>query len=807
MMPNQSKRFLFVATFSVLHFYSFAQDKPVYHKDWIDFNKNGKKDIYEDSKQSVVSRVEDLLSQMTTQEKANQTVTLYGYGRVLKDEQPTAAWDNEIWKHGLANIDEMLNSLAYNKSAKSSFSYPFSRHAVALNNVQKWFIEHTRLGIPVDFTNEGIHGLNHDRATPLPAPINIGSTWNTKLVRGAGEIVGREAKYLGYTNVYAPILDVSRDPRWGRVVETYGENPFHIAEMGKQAVLGIQQNGIASTLKHYAVYSVPKGGRDGNARTDPHVGFREMHELHLYPFKRVVREAKPMGIMSSYNDYDGVPVSSSKYFLQDLLRKDYGFEGYIVSDSEALEFISSKHHVAADYKDAIRQALEGGLNVRTNFDPPSTYLTPLMELINEGGLDMNVLDQRVREVLTVKFKLGLFDHPLVDNTTLADKKIHTQADEAISLQVNRESIVLLKNEQQLLPIDVSKYKRILVTGPMAEATNYTTSRYGPSNNPITTIKDGIIAYAKGKAVQVNYLKGVDVVDKNWPESEIIPTDLSKEEIESMTAGVRLGNESDLIIAVMGESEREVGESRSRSDLNLPGKQRDYLMKLKETGKPIVLVLVNGRPLSVNWENKYLPAIVETWFLSGQSGHIVADMLFGEYNPSGKLPISFPKSVGQIEMNFPTKPAAQAGQPGVGPNGWGNSRVVGFLYPFGYGLSYTDFQFSNLRLNKKQIRPTDSLTVTVDVQNIGKRKGAEVVQLYVKDVVSSVTTYEMDLRGFEKIELNPGEKKSVQFSILPAHLELLDQYNKWTVEPGKFEIFIGNSSANLPLKDSFDVTKE
>ncbi|WON97049.1 glycoside hydrolase family 3 N-terminal domain-containing protein [Sphingobacterium sp. UGAL515B_05] len=803
-MPNQLKSSLIISALSALYLHCSAQHINIYHKGWIDFKKNGKKDIYEDPKQKIASRVEDLLAQMTVQEKANQTVTLYGYGRVLKDEQPTAAWDKEIWKHGLANIDEMLNSLAYNKSAKSSFSYPFSRHAQALNNVQKWFVENTRLGIPVDFTNEGIHGLNHDRATSLPAPINIGSTWNTSLVRKAGDIIGREAKYLGYTNVYTPILDVSRDPRWGRVVETYGEDPFHIAEMGKQVVLGIQQNGVASTLKHYAVYSVPKGGRDGNARTDPHVGFREMHSLHLYPFKRVIKEAKPLGVMSSYNDYDGVPVSASSYFLQDLLRKDYGFEGYVVSDSEALEFIYNKHHVAANYKDAIKQALEAGLNVRTNFDPPSTYLTPLMELIEEGGLDIKILDQRVREVLTVKFKLGLFDHPLREDTAIADKKVHTPADEEVSLQINRESIVLLKNEQNLLPIDVNKYKRILVTGPMAEATNYTTSRYGPSNNPITTIKDGIINYAKTKALRVDYAKGVDVVDKNWPESEIIPTDLSSEELEKMADGVRLGKESDLIIAVMGESEREVGESRSRSDLNLPGKQRDYLMKLKETGKPIVLVLVNGRPLTVNWENKYLPAIVESWFLSNQSGNVLAEMLFGAYSPSGKLPISFPKSVGQVEMNFPTKPAAQAGQPGVGPNGWGNSRVVGFLYPFGYGLSYTDFSFSNLQLTKKQIRPTDSLTVTVDVENIGKRKGAEVVQLYIKDLLSSVTTYEMDLRGFEKVELNPGEKKTLQFMVLPAHLELLDRNNNWTVEPGKFELFIGNSSVNLPLKDSFEV---
>jgi beta-glucosidase len=293
---------------------SFAQKPSLYHSGWIDFNKNGKKDVFEDPAQPIEKRIADLLSQMTLDEKTCQTATLYGYGRVLKDELPTPAWKTEIWKDGIANIDEDLNSLAYNTKAKTPFSYPFSKHGWAINTIQKWFVEETRLGIPVDFTNEGIHGLCHDRATPLPAPINIGSTWNKALVRQAGGIVGAEAKALGYTNVYTPILDPARDQRWGRVPECYSEDPFLIAELGKQMVLGVQEQGVASTLKHYAVYSVPKGGRDGDARTDPHVAPREMHQLYLYPFRRVIEEAKPLGVMSSYNDWDGVPVTGSYYF-------------------------------------------------------------------------------------------------------------------------------------------------------------------------------------------------------------------------------------------------------------------------------------------------------------------------------------------------------------------------------------------------------------------------------------------------------------------------------------------------------------
>ncbi|HEX6182091.1 MAG TPA: glycoside hydrolase family 3 N-terminal domain-containing protein, partial [Chitinophagaceae bacterium] len=358
----------------------YSQNKSIYYNGWIDFNKNGKKDIFEDTTQPIEKRIADLLSQMTPEEKTCQMATLYGFGRVLKDELPNPSWKTEVWKDGIANIDEHLNSLPYNDRAKSQYSYPFSKHANAINTVQRWFVEETRLGIPVDFTNEGIHGLTHDRATPLPAPIAIGSTWNKQLIYLSGKVVGREAKALGYTNVYAPILDLARDPRWGRVVECYGEDPFHIAELGKQMVLGIQEQGVVSTLKHYAGYSIPKGGRDGNARTDPHIAPRELHQIYLYPFRRVIQEAGALGVMSSYNDWDGVPVTGSYYFLMELLRQKFGFTGYVVSDSEAVEYLFSKHHVAPDYKDAVRQVVDAGLNVRTNFTPPARFIEPLREL-------------------------------------------------------------------------------------------------------------------------------------------------------------------------------------------------------------------------------------------------------------------------------------------------------------------------------------------------------------------------------------------------------------------------------------------
>lgn len=782
----------------------FGQSKNIYHKGWTDFNKNGKMDVFEDPSRPVEERVNDLLSQMTLDEKTCQTATLYGYGRVLKDELPTAEWKTKIWKDGIANIDEELNSLPYNKKAVTPYSFPFSKHASAINAVQKWFVEETRLGIPVDFTNEGIHGLCHDRATPLPAPINIGCTWNKDLVYKAGSIVGREAKALGYTNVYAPILDVARDQRWGRVVECYAEDPFLIAELGKQMTLGIQDQGVAATLKHYAVYSVPKGGRDGAARTDPHVAPREMHQMFLYPFRKVIREAHPMGVMSSYNDWDGEPVSGSYYFLTELLRKQFGFNGYVVSDSEAVEFLSSKHHVAADYKEAVRQAIEAGLNVRTHFTMPEVYILPLRELVKEGSVSVKTLDQRVADVLRVKFRLGLFDQPYVQEPKASDEKVHTKADEELAVRINRESMVLLKNDKNLLPLDVKQYRKILVTGPLAEEVNYTTSRYGPSNNPVTSVLEGIKAFA-GQSAAVKYSKGCEVIDAKWPESEIIPTDLTAEEEAMISKVVEEAKNSDVVIAVVGETDNQVGESKSRTGLGLPGRQLQLLKALYATGKPVVMVMVNGRPLTINWENRYLPAILQAGFAGPSAGKVVAETLFGQYNPGGKLSMTFPKSIGQIELSFPFKPGSHAGQgKNDDPNGYGKTAVQGALYPFGYGLSYTTFEFSNLRLSQEAIHAQANLEVQVDVKNTGQRQGDEVVQLYLKDEVSSVTTYESVLRGFERVSLAAGETKTVKFVLQPDDLALLDKNMNWTVEPGKFQVMIGNSSEDIRLKKEFRV---
>ena len=782
----------------LLAFPAGAQNKNIYHKGWIDFNKNGVKDIYEDSSQPVEKRVENLLLQMNINEKTCQLATLYGYGRVLKDSLPTENWKNEIWKDGIANIDEMLNGVGGKSKLVEQILYPFSNHAEAINKIQKWFVEETRLGIPVDFSNEGIHGLNHTKATPLPAPIAIGSTWNKELVYRAGEIVGQEARALGYTNVYAPILDVVRDPRWGRTLECYGEDPYLIASMGTQMVDGIQSQGVASTLKHFAVYSVPKGGRDGNCRTDPHVAPREMHQIYLYPFKKVISEAHPMGVMSSYNDWDGVPVTASYYFLTELLREEYGFDGYVVSDSEAVEFVHTKHRVAETYDEAVRQVLEAGLNVRTHFTPPSDFIMPIRRLIEEKKISMATIDKRVSEVLSVKFRLGLFDHPYVENIKESDKMGGVDRNMDFVKQMQQQSLVLLKNDGNLLPLDKNRIKKILVTGPLADESNFMESRYGPNRLEKVTVLKGLRNYLQG-SVEVDYAKGCDIINEGWPSTEILPEPLSDLEKDGIQNAVEKAEDCDVIIAVLGEDEYRTGESRSRTSLDLPGRQQELLEALYATGKPVVLVLINGQPLTINWADKYIPSILETWFPSCQGGTVIAETLFGDYNPGGKLTVTFPKSVGQIELNFPFKPGSHGSQPGFGPNGSGSTRVLGELYPFGHGLSYTSFEYSDMNVSPLEQGTQGNYTITFNITNTGKRQGDEVVQLYVRDKYSSVIAYDSVLRGFERVSLNPGETKQVTFELTPEDLQLLDRNMQWTVEPGEFEFMIGASSKDIKLR--------
>jgi beta-glucosidase len=781
--------------------------RDIYHEGWIDLNKNGRKDIYEDSTQPEEKRLDDLIRQMTLEEKTVQLATLYGYQRVLGDYLPTDDWRSALWKDGVANIDEHLNGYPYEGKdvPGAAFLWPASKHTWALNEVQRFFIEETRLGIPAEFTNEGIRGVEHTKATAFPTQLAQGPTWDRELIRQIGEVTGREAYALGYDNVYAPVLDVMRDPRWGRCLESYGEDPFLVSELGIEMVRGLQSQGVAATLKHFAVYANNKGAREGNARTDPQIAPREMEMLHLWPWERVMRASTPLGVMSSYNDYDGVPITGSKYFLTDLLRGRMGFQGYVVSDSAAVENLFQRHHVARDPKDAVRLAVLAGLNVRTEFSPPEDYVLPLRELVREGAVPQTVLDSRVRDVLRVKMREGLFDKPY--RPLDADSVVMSRDHLAVAQRASRESIVLLKNERGLLPLDSSKIKTIAVSGPNAANIYHALGRYGPGDVPVITVRQALETRFAGKA-RVLYSPGADFFDEKWPDTEIFHDPPTAKEQELIDEAVVQARQADVAVVVVGDQfsgrpdvRGTVGESASRTSLDLTGRQDDLIRAVAATGKPTVVVNISGRPVALNVANRVAPAIVQAFMPGMFGGEAIADVLFGDYNPGGKLTATFPKTTGQLELNFPAKPAANTEE-----SGRSHLSVTGVLWPFGYGLSYTRFQYANLRVSPARATAQANVTVSFDLTNSGGRESDEIPQLYIHQQVSSTTTWEQALRGFDRIHLRPGETKTITFTVSPDLLALWNLEMKRVIEPGKFDVQVGASSADIRLKGEFEVVR-
>ena len=762
----------------------------IYHKGWIDFNKNGKMDLYENPKAPLEDRVQDLLSQMTLEEKTCQMATLYGSGRVLKDALPQNNWKTEVWKDGIGNIDEEHNGLG---AFKSEYSFPYAKHVDAKHTIQRWFVEKTRLGIPVDFTNEGIRGLCHDRATYFPAQCGQGATWNKKLIARIGEVEAKEAVALGYTNIYSPILDIAQDPRWGRCVETYGEDPYLVGELGKQMITSLQKYNLVATPKHFAVYSIPVGGRDGKTRTDPHVAPREMRTLYIEPFRMAFQEAGALGVMSSYNDYDGEPITGSYHFLTEILRQEWGFKGYVVSDSEAVEFISNKHKVADTYEDGIAQAVNAGLNIRTHFTPPADFILPLRKAVDNGKISQETLDKRVAEILRIKFRLGLFDNPYRGNGKQAEQIVHSKEHQAVSLEAARQSLVLLKNETHLLPLSKS-VRSIAVIGPNADEQTQLICRYGPANAPTKTVYQGIKELLPH--AEVIYKKGCDIIDPHFPESEILDFPKTAEEVRLMEEAIRAAKQAEVVVMVLGGNELTVREDRSRTSLNLPGRQEELLKAVCATGKPVILVMLDGRASSINYAAAHIPAILHAWFPGEFCGQAVAEALFGDYNPGGRLAVTFPKSVGQIPFAFPFKPGSDESS---------STSVYGALYPFGHGLSYTTFTYSDLHISPSYQGVQGDIHVSCKIKNTGKIKGDEVVQLYLRDEISSVTTYTKVLRGFERISLEAGEEQTVHFRLRPQDLGLWDKNMNFRVEPGSFKVMLGASSTDIRLHGQFEIT--
>ena len=801
-MKKQLKLTLLSCLLSIPAITQAGPKDDIYRKGWIDFNKNGKMDIYEDPSAPIEERVKDLLSQMNMDEKTCQMATLYGSGRVLADALPTEKWKSEIWKDGIGNIDEEHNGLG---KFGSEYAFPYAKHVKAIHDIQRWFVEETRLGIPVDFTNEGIRGVCHEKATFFPAQCGQGSTWNKELIARIGEVEAKEATALGYTNIYSPILDIAQDPRWGRAVECYGEDPYLVGQLGKQMIQSLQKHKLVATPKHFAVYSIPVGGRDGGTRTDPHVAPREMRTLYLEPFRVAFQEAGALGVMSSYNDYDGEPITGSYRFLTQILRQEWGFKGYVVSDSDAVEFISGKHKVADNNEEAVVQSVNAGLNVRTNFSSPAGFIKPLRSAIAKGKVSQATIDQRVSEILYVKFWLGLFDNPYRGDGKLADKIVHCKEHQAVALEAARQSIVLLKNQDNLLPLQktlksvaVNESKLIRFMWLLYFTISFMLfhmCRYGPSNAPIKTVYKGIKeALPRAKVV---YKKGCEIVDPHFPESEVLPFDITPKEQQMMDEAIEAAKSAEVVIMVLGGSEVTVREERSRTSLDLPGRQEELLKAVCKLGKPTILVMIDGRASSINYAKKYVPAILHAWFPGEFCGQAVAETIFGDNNPGGRLAVTFPKSVGQIPFAFPFKPGSDSGC---------GTSVTGALFPFGHGLSYTTFEYSNLRISPEQQGVLGEVKVSCTVKNTGKRIGDEVVQLYLRDEISSVTTYVKILRGFERITLQPNEEKEVTFTLSPQDLAIWDKNMKFQVEPGTFKVMIGASSKDIKLEGKFTINK-
>jgi beta-glucosidase len=765
----------------------------IYKKGWIDFNKNNKKDLYEDPAQPIEKRIDNLLSQMTLEEKSCQLATYYGHGKVLKDSLPTLAWKQLILKDGIANIDEHINNTPRIKENETPFN-----NAVAMKETQRFFVEYTRLGIPVDFTNEGIRGLCARHATSFPSMNALGCTWDKELALLEGKVEGKEARVLGYTNVYAPILDVVRDQRWGRWEGCLGEDSFLVARMGVAMAKGIQSEHVVSTPKHFVGYGDTKGARQWDARTDPHITPSEMYYIHEYPFRKVFQEAGALGVMSSYNDYNGVPIAGNHFYLTTKLRQEMGFKGYVVSDSYSIERLSDIHKVASDHKEACLLALKAGLNVRTDFDKPDEYIENVRSLVKEGKISIQRIDELVRNVLYVKFWLGLFDQPYTSNPEEAEKIVAGKEHLDIALRASRECLVLLKNDNSLLPLK-NNYKKIALIGPNANSNAYVPTHYGPMDYSFTSVYDGLKNVYKNDPVEIKYAKGIDLVSKGWPENELIPDTLSASEKKSIKEAVDIASQSDAVVVVLGDGSSTSGESRTRSSLDLPGHQEQLLEALVKTNKPVILVLIWGRPATINFANKYCKAILSAPYPGAQGGTAIAEALKGDYNPGGKLNGTWVKSVGQLPFNIPTKPNAN----------WepmNNYSVAnkGLLYCFGYGLSYTKFAYDSITVDSANTK-TGNVLVGCKISNTGSVAGDEVVQLYVNDVISSTTTYEKKLRGFERVHLNPGESKWIRFKIVPDDLVLINADQKVVLEPGEFKLMIGASYEDIRLQKSFFVT--
>lgn len=743
---------------------------------------------YRDQRLSIDQRVADLLSRMTLEEEIAQLEGAWENRQFFKD--PSALFVNEKKEFVPERAAVLLKNGLGEMSRPSEQRGP-REMAEFTNTIQKWLKENTRLGIPVLFHEECLHGHAAPKGTSFPQAIALASTWDPVLVREVFSATAAEVRARGAQQCLAPVLDLARDPRWGRTEETYGEDPYLTSQIGVAAVKGFQGTGplidkshVIATAKHFAVHGQPEGGTNA---APGNYSERVVREYFLKPFEAAVKESHIQSFMPSYNEIDGIPSHSNKHLLDDVLRHEWGFNGIVVSDYFGIKELQKLHHVVSNSESAAKIALESGVDVELPF--PEAYPS-LLDQVKEGKVAEIYVHRAVARVLRVKFLTGLFDDPYV-NPDSAERITNSPEHQQLALKAAHESIILLKNQDHLLPLGKSKFRNIAVIGPNAADVHLG----GYSSNPgrgvsvLQGIKNKV-----GGAAEVSYSEGCKITETlpDWDADKVVLGNpaLNAKRIEE---AARIAEKADLIILALGGNEQTsreawaVNHPGDRDNLDLLGNQDDLVKAVIRTGKPVVVFLLHGRPNSINYIAEHVPAVLEGWYLGQESGTAIADVLFGDYNPGGKLSISVPRSVGQLPDYYYQKPSAKREYLG---------STVEPLYPFGWGLSYSTFKYENLRVTPDSIGPEGKTKVTVNVRNTSAVRGDEVVQLYIRDEVSSVTRPIKELRGFRRITLDPGEINSVEFMLGPDELSFLDRDMRRVVEPGTFDVRVGGNSVDF-----------
>jgi beta-glucosidase len=738
-------------------------------------------------------RTRDLLLRMTLKEKVAQMLCVWE----KKASMLVDAQGNFDPQKAKASFKDRLGLGQVGRPSDAGGGRNARQMAELTNAIQKFFMENSRLGIPVLFHEECLHGHAAIDGTSFSQPIGLGATFNHELVRQLFAMTAEEARIRGTHQALTPVVDVAREPRWGRVEETYGEDPYLVSQMAIAAVQGFQGDAsfkekkhVIATLKHFAAHGQPESGTNC---APVNVSERILREVFLTTFKQAIQKGGAISVMASYNEIDGVPSHANKWLLRDVLRKEWGFKGFVVSDYFAIRELNERpgffgNHLAEDGKQAAALAAKAGVNIEL---PDADCYPHLVELVRKGQLKESLLDELIVPMLLWKFKLGLFEDPFVDPNA-AERIVGCDTHRRLAHQAARETITLLQNNSAAVPLDPAKIKTLAVIGP--NANRELLGGYSGKPRHCSTLLQGI--RERAGSITVLHHEGCKItIGGSWQQDEVVPSD-PEEDRKSIAEAVEIAKQADAVVLAIGGNEQTSREAwglnhmGDRASLDMVGRQDELVNAIAATGKPIIAFLFNGRPLSIRNLNEKAAAIFECWYLGQETGSAVAEVLFGDVNPGGKLPITIPRSAGHLPAYYNHKPAARRGYlfDDVSP-----------LYPFGFGLSYTTFRFSEPRLEKRAIKRDESTVVRIDVTNTGPVKGDEVVQMYVRDKVSSVTRPVKEMKGFGRISLEPGQTETVVFEITPEHLAFYDINMRYVVEPGEFEVMVGNSSRDQDLQ--------